>query len=55
LLLALLPPAGPHTTDRPTNLVTNPSTQVGAEVSVEEAQTAAKLIALNLLSSLKGG
>jgi hypothetical protein len=27
---------------------------VGAEVSVEEAQTAAKLIALNLLSSLKG-
>ena len=27
--------------------------KVGAEVSAEEAQTAAKLIALNLLSSLK--
>jgi hypothetical protein len=27
---------------------------VGTEVSVEEAQTAAKLIALNLLASLKG-
>jgi len=27
---------------------------VGAEVSVEEAQTAAKLIAINLLASIKG-
>ena len=47
-------PLPSYTTDPTPTPIQTPPLQVGAEVSVEEAQTAAKLIALNLLSSLKG-